>query len=72
VRVPHQALEDLPAALEEAAPVTEDQWKDLVTRLIEEYRACECPYGMCSVYPHPVLREAAAATGWEPPEGQQL
>jgi hypothetical protein len=52
--------------------VTEEQWKDLVTRLIEEYRECECPYGMCEVYPHPVIREAAAAVGWQPPEGQQL
>jgi hypothetical protein len=52
--------------------LTEEQWKDLTRRLIEESRACECPYGDCPVYPHPVMREAAAESGWEPPGGQQL
>jgi len=56
----------------EEGQMTRDQWKDLVTRLIEEFRECSCPYGNCLVYPHPVLCEAAAAVGWEPPEGQQL
>lgn len=55
-----------------AAPDGDARWKDLVTRLVEESRACECPHGSCPVYPHPVLREAAAATGWVPPPGEQL
>ena len=41
----------------------------LMRRAVQEWLECECPLGMCPVYPHPVMREAAAACGWEPPEG---
>jgi len=51
--------------------VTEDQWKDLVRRMIDEFQDCSCPYGDCPVYPHPAMREAAEAAGWDAPEGVQ-
>lgn len=48
-----------------------DELQALLKRAVQEWFQCECPYGSCPVYPHPVMREAAAASGWEPPEGNQ-
>lgn len=50
-----------------------ETWKDVVRRLIAEYRACERPDERCRAgWPHPVLREAAEASGYRPPDGEQL
>jgi hypothetical protein len=49
------------------------RWKDLVHRLIAEYRACTCPDPACRAgWPHPVLLEAAEASGFQVPGGEQL
>lgn len=50
-----------------------ERWKDLVHRLIAEYRACACPDAASRAgWPHPVLREAAEASGFQVPGGEQL
>jgi hypothetical protein len=51
--------------------VSGEQWKDLARRMITEWQDCTCPYGNCPAYPHPVMREAAEAVGWDAPEGTQ-
>lgn len=43
--------------------------EELLRRMLDEWDACECPYGGCPVYPHPAMREAAGACDWEPPPG---
>jgi hypothetical protein len=45
--------------------------QELARAAISEWLACDCPHGMCDVYPHPAMKALAEAVGWQPPEGVQ-
>jgi hypothetical protein len=61
------AMRDMEARLR----AENDGLRDLARRMITEWQDCTCPYGDCPAYPHPVMREAAEAAGWDAPEGVQ-